>query len=92
MDKSTSRRSEALTIVDNLARETNQRRDELSKELAELDARRFDLRDTIDILNHQLEGYQAVLERANSPKVGSANTLADFAAGAVNGRATKERW
>jgi hypothetical protein len=29
---------------------------------------RFDLRDTIDILNHQLEGYQAVLERANFPE------------------------
>jgi uncharacterized coiled-coil DUF342 family protein len=85
MDKSTSRRGEALTIVDNLARETNQRRDELAKELAELDARRFDLRDTIDILNHQLEGYQAVLERANSPKV--AEGAIDFVAtvGAANG-------
>jgi uncharacterized coiled-coil DUF342 family protein len=79
-----TRRSEALTIVDNLARETNQRRDELSKELAELDARRFDLRDTIDILNHQLESYQAVLERANSPKVEAAIEFTG-AVGAPNG-------
>jgi hypothetical protein len=90
MDRNASRRSEAIAIVDDLAKNTAQHREELSKELAELDARRFDLRDTIDILNHQLEGYQAVLERANNPKLAAVDESKLNATMAA--KAIRERW
>lgn len=67
MDKNVSRRDEVLKGVEDQLRMVGERRATLSKELAELDQHRNDLRSTLDILEHQTQCLQQVLERANSP-------------------------
>lgn len=66
MDKIASRRDETLKGVEDQLRMVGDRRATLSKELAELDQHRSDLRSTLDILEHQTQCLQQVLERANS--------------------------
>lgn len=74
MDKSSvSRRNDALKAVDDQMRMAGQRREELSKEMAELDQLRNDLAAALDIVSHQFQSLQQVLERANAPKVEGAD-------------------
>jgi chromosome segregation ATPase len=72
MDKNVSRRNEALKTVEDQMKAAMQRREELAKELNDLDQHRNDLRATMDILEHQFQGLQQVLERANAPQVEAA--------------------
>jgi chromosome segregation ATPase len=72
MEKNQLRRNEALAQVEAHLKHLNQQRAELSKQLELVEQDRNDLRETIDILIHQLEGLEKVLERANSPKVREA--------------------
>lgn len=92
MDKSISRRSESLKVTESLLKDTLQRREELSKELAEVDNHRQDLKATIEILEHQAQGLSQVLERANAPQVEAVDYDYPRANhGALNG-AKAERW
>jgi chromosome segregation ATPase len=92
MDKNVSRRNEALKAVEEQMRMAMQRREELAKELAELDQNRNDLRATMDILEHQFQGLQQVLERANAPQVEAVDYDTMGRAGAVNTTARAGKW
>jgi chromosome segregation ATPase len=90
MEKNQLRRGEALAHVETLMKQTDQRRAELSKELSEVENHRNDLKETIDILSHQAQGLQQVLDRANNPKVkeDTIDAGVEYSGRAVANRAT----
>jgi chromosome segregation ATPase len=92
VDKIASRRDEVLKEVEDQMRMSMQRREGLSKELAELDHSRNDLKATMDILEHQFQGLQQVMERANAPKVEVVDYDVPQFNKAVNGATTARKW